>query len=238
MRCVSALLLTASLAAAAGINTDAAQPIGKGEVASVTRLRYQDLENDVERYLAQQTLVYGVYKRLALLTTIGYEWNSPGEDGATDLSVRGRFTFYFNNRGKRQALSFAFLLGGEIPIGEEPIGSPDGGLITGLVFTWEKSGWRIDADAIGIFRPNANDKRRADVAIVRELAIDDYRIWLGVLEFNFERNGDNDVLFISPGIVYEFRGWKIEASFQINAIEDARGPVPDFAVVFAVVHVF
>ncbi len=240
MSCVKsilALVCLASWASAAGINTDAAQPIGKGETASVTRLRYQQLENDIDRFLAQETIVYGVYKRLALLATLGYEWNSPGEDGFKDITVRGRFTFYFRNR-KREALSFAGLLGGEIPVGEEPLGSPDGGVLTGLVFTFEKSGWRVDADVVFTFRPNANDTRRADVALVRILAENDERLWLGVIELNFSRDGDSDVLYVSPGVVYEFVGWKIEGSIQINVADDSKTPTPDFAVVFAVVHVF
>lgn len=235
------LALVVSLAAAAhagGINTDAALTVGKGQVASRTKGRYADLEAAIDSFLLQQTFVYGATNQLGVFGTLGFLWSDRGPDGLTDLLLRGRWTF-FNRDEKRATLSFAMLGGVEVPVGEEPIGSPDGGLRSGLVGTWERSGWRVDADVEYAWRPNASDFLRADLAVTRTALVEtDRYLWLGVLELNYRRLGSDDALFLAPGVAYEVRGWKFEFSLQIAVWTDGPGPAPKWAGVLSVVHVF
>ncbi|MHC4576148.1 MAG: hypothetical protein ACYTED_01960, partial [Planctomycetota bacterium] len=235
VRLAAALLALAAGALASGINTNAALSAGKGQLVSRTRVRFSQLEADMERFLVQETLLYGATHRLSIIGTFGYLWNEPGPDGFTDLALRGRYKFFFRDE-KRATLSFAAILGGEIPLGEEPIGSPDGGLRAGLVSTWERAGWRLDSDVIYSWRPHANDFWRADVALTRNLAETEKALWMLVGELNYRRVGNGDVLFLAPGVVYELRGWKLELSVQIRVAEDAPGPTEEFAVAFSVVR--
>lgn len=237
MRCASVLLLLAAPALAGAINTDNALTEGIGQVVTRTRFRWVDLESEVDAYLAQQTVLYGATPRLSLLGTIGYVANDPGPDGWTDLALRGRFKFFARD-ARRETLSLAALLGYEIPVGEEPVGSPDGGVIAGLTGTWERNDWRIDGDLLGVFRPDAPDARRADLALARNFGLRRDSLWVAVLELNYERQGRNDVLFLSPGLAYERVAWRFEVSVQIAVAEDAAGPAPNAAYVFSVVYAF
>ncbi len=237
MRCASALLLLVLPALAGAINTDSALTEGVGQVVTRTKLRWVDLESEVDAYLAQQTVLYGATPRLSILSTLAYQWNDPGPNGLTDLALRGRFKFFYRD-ARRETLSLAALLGYEIPVGEEPIGSPNGGLIAGVTGTWEKNDWRIDADFVNAFRPDVADMRKADLAVSRNFALRRESFWIAVLELNYERTGSSDVLFLSPGLVYERVGWKFEFSLQIAVAEDASGPAPNGALVLSVVHAF
>ncbi len=237
MRCASALLVLASYAAAGAINTDSAIIAGKGQLVSKVKLRHQQLENDVDQYAAQATLLYGISHKISLIGTFGYSGNSPGPDGFQDFVLRARFKFYGRDE-KRATLTFSGLAGVEIPIGERPIGTPDGGLLVGLVGTWERHGWRVDGDVKLSLRPNASDFWRADLALIHIFHETDDVLWQAVLELNYRRPGRNDVLFLAPGLVYEMRGWKFEVSVQVNVWDNGTGPMPNFAIVFAAVHVF
>ena len=237
MRCASVLFVLAAHAAAGAINTDSAIIAGQGQIVSKVKLRAQRLENDVEQYAAQATLLYGITHKVSLIGTFGYTGNDPGPDGFQDFVLRARFKFYGHDE-KRATLTFSGLAGIEIPIGEQPIGGPDGGLLVGLVGTWEARGLRVDADVKASFRPNAPDFWRGDVALIYSFHETDDVLWQAVIELNFRRTGSNDVLFVAPGLVYEIRGWKLEISVQVNVWDNGTGPMPDFAIVFAFVHVF
>ncbi len=237
MRCASVLVVLASYAGAAGINSDSAIIAGEGQLVSKVTLRYQQLENDVDQYLTRATVLYGISHKISLIGTFGYTGNAPGPDGFQDFVLRGRFKIYGRDE-KRATLTFSGIAGVEIPIGEKPIGTPDGGVLVGLVGTWERHGWRVDADVKLSIRPNAPDFWRGDVALINSFAETDDVLWQAVLELNYRRLGNNDVLFLAPGLVYEIRGWKLEASVQINVWDNGTGPMPKFAIVFAAVHVF
>ena len=86
--------------------------------------------------------------------------------------------------------------------------------------------------------PRSIESLDADLALVRIVGETDDALWQAVLEFNYRRPGRNDVLFLAPGLVYGARGWSLQVSVQINVWDNGTGPMPDFAVVFAVVHVF
>jgi len=237
MRFVSALLLAASVAAAGGLNTDAAITVGERQFVSRTQARYESVEQSIDRYLARTTIVYGVTPRITGLATIGYAWQSPGPDGLTDLFLRGRFKIFGRDR-KRETLVFSATLGGEIPVGETPIGNPDGGLVAGLVGTFERDRWRVDADVQRAWRPDAGDVTRADVAVSYRFVEAEASQWLAILELNYRRVGRGDVLFLAPGLSYGIPGWSLEMSIQIAVATDVPGPAPEFAAVFGVVRVF
>ena len=237
MRFASALLLLASSALAGAINTDSAIIAGRGQIVAKGKVRYQQLENDVESYVGEATLLYGVTHKLSLLGTLGYVGTSPGPDGFKDAVVRARFKFYGRD-GRRQTFTISGLLGVEIPLDDPPVATPDGGLLVGLVGTWENNGWRIDADIKSSFRPNAVDFWRGDVALIRSFHETDDILLQWVIELNYRRPGHADVLFLAPGFVYETRGWKVEASVQFAIWENTTGVAPRFAIVLAAVHVF
>ncbi len=116
MRCASVLLVLAAHAAAGAINTDSAIIAGQGQIVSKVKLRAQQLENDVEQYAAQATLLYGITHEISLIGTFGYTGNEPGPDGFQDFVLRGRFKFYGRDE-KRATLTFSGIAGFEIPIG-------------------------------------------------------------------------------------------------------------------------
>jgi len=231
------LLVCAAPAIAGGINTDTALAVGKGTVVSRTQFRYADLEAEIERYLARQTVAYGVTGRLTAFATLAHVWNDPGPDGLTDLALFGRYKLFARD-AKRQTLTLSGILGVEVPIGEEPIGGDEPGLIAGVVGTWYRNLWEIDADLVRSFRPGRGDLLRTDVAVARSLLVT--RDWqlVGVLEANYTRVGGDDVLFVSPGLQLQLRGVVLEMSLQIRVLEDAAAPVSDFVGVFSVRFVF
>ncbi len=239
MRCASfaVVLALAAHVHAGAINTDSGLAEGKGQWLSKTQVRFSSLENDVERFLTKETILYGVSNRFNVLATFGHTWNSPGADGLQDLALRGRYKFYASDR-RQGTTSFALIAGGEIPIGDASVGSPDGGLLAGIAGTWEEAGWRVDGDVVSAFRANAPDERRADLALSYIFARPANAIWIGVLELNFRTKGGDGVLFLSPGLVYERSGWKIELSVQIPVADDASVPIEEYSTVFSVVHVF
>ncbi len=245
MRCARvavAALVLAGAARAGGINTDSALTVGKGQLVSRTLARIEHLRGDVERYVAQQTFAYGWTRKFSVLATLKHTWidapsGMPDGAGLNDLSLRGRYSF-FRRAEKRGTLGIAGILGAEIPIGEEPFGSPDGGLLAGFVATWEHKGDRLDVDFVNSFRPNAADARRIDVAYSRIVHEWDRGLIFGVLELNYRRTGANDVLFVAPGFLYEIVGLRIDVSFQIRVAEDARGTIPNGAFVLGFKTVF
>ena len=85
-RLAAALLMCAASSWAGAINTDSALIAGKGQIVSRTRVRFADIESDVEKYLAQETIVYGVTHKISILSTLGYEWNSPEQYAGTEHS--------------------------------------------------------------------------------------------------------------------------------------------------------
>jgi len=246
MRCADlagpllALLLVpflAQVAGAGGINTDSALAVGQGVVLSRTQLRYADLETEVSRYIASQTLAYGATSRLTLFTSIARIWNRPGPDGFTDLALFGRYKLWARD-ARRQTLTFSGIGGITLPVGEAPFGGGDPGLLAGGVATWYRDVWQIDLDLIHNLRPDRDDLLRADVAIARSLRQAERWQLVAVIEANFSRSGKDDVLFLAPGLQLQLRGVVLEASFQIRVAEDAAAPVPDYVAVFSVRVIF
>lgn len=239
MRCsraVAILLLLGAPLLADGINTNSALPVGRGTLVSRTQLRRADLEGEIERYLAGQTLAYGVSGRLTLFTTLAYVWNRPGPDGLTDLALFARYRFFARD-GKRQTLSFSTILGAELPTGREPIAG-DGGVIGGVVGTWAKREWTVDADAVRSFRIDRGDLTRANVAASYALLATPKLQLVAVLEANYRRDGSDDVLFVSPGLQFQLRRVILEGSLQVRVAEDAARVTPRHVAVLGVRFVF
>ncbi len=234
---LAALLLLAGHALATGINTNAALPVGEGTTVSRTQVRRSDLDGAVDRYLASQTLAYGVSGRLTLFGSLGYVWNQPGQNGVTDLALFSRYRL-FSRDAKRQTLAFSAILGAELPTGKKPFGGQSTGVIAGLVGTWAKRDWQVDANIVESFRFDARDRTRADLAVSYALLATKKFQFVGVLEANYRRQGDDDLLFVSPGVQLQRRNVILEASFQIRTAEDASGPTAGNVVVLGVRIVF
>ena len=240
MRCasVAALLIVCTAPAlASGINTNAALAVGKGRVVSRTQLRVADLEGEVEDYLATQTLVYGATANLSLFGTLGYLWKDPGPDALTNLRLFGRHELFARD-AHRETLTFSGILGVEVPVGKEPVGGGDAGLIAGAVGTWYRNVWEVDADVLATFRPDRGDLWQADVAVSRSLYERPNLQLVGVLEANFVRRGSEDILFVSPGLQLQLRGVILEASLQVPVADDATGPTPNWVAALGIRLIF
>ena len=238
MSCARAILVLMTLglpAFAAAINTDSAVAAGRGIAASRTQLRYARLEQDIDRYLIKQTFWYGATNKTTVFGTFGYLSNTPGSDGFTDIEIKGRFEF-FGRDARRETLSFSALVGVEIPV--KSLGDSDGGVLGGLVGTWEKGGWRIDGAIKKTWRSNARDSLQSDLALSKIIHERDVDFWFVVLELNHRQLGGDDVLFLAPGIVYEHAGYKIEFSAQVRVWEDAAMPTANVIFVVGFVFVF
>jgi len=237
VRLAAVLLACAPFAVAGGINTDTALAVGRGTVVARTQFRYADLDAEIDRYLARQTVAYGVTGRLTAFTSLAHVWNDPGPDGLTDLALFGRYKLLARD-ARRQTRTFSGILGVEVPVGEKPIGGDDPGLIVGAVGTWYRNLWEVDADLVKVFRPDRGDLLRADVAVARGLH--EARDWqlVGVLEANYSRTDSDDVLFVSPGLQLQLRGVILETSLQVRVLEDATAPTGKVVGVFGVRFVF
>ncbi|MHC4952569.1 MAG: hypothetical protein ACYTGZ_01665 [Planctomycetota bacterium] len=231
------LLLLAWPAFAGAINTDAAIAVGKGTVVSRTVARYDALDADIDRYLARQTVAFGASENLTLFGSLGYIWNRPGPDGFTDLKLFGRYEFYGRD-AKRETLSFAALLGVEVPLGNRPMGGGDGGLVAGLVGTWFRDIWQIDSDVEYTYRPDREDLWRADLALSVAFHEAEKLRLVGVLEANYRRQGSNDTLFLAPGLQIQFTRFLLELSIPIRVAEDSNSPTARFAAVLGIRFMF
>jgi len=234
---LAALLLLTGMASATGINTNAALPVGEGTFVSRTQGRWLDVEGEVDRYLASQTFAYGATGRLSLFGSLGYVWNEPGPNGVTDLALFGRYRIWSRD-AKRQTLAFSAILGADLPTGKQPIGGLSAGVIAGLVGTWAKRDWNVDADIVQSFRFDAPDRTRADIAVSYALLATRKLQFVGVLEANYRRQGDDHLLFISPGLQLQMRNVIVEVSYQIQVAEDAARPSARSVAVLGVRLVF
>jgi len=229
--------LLAPVANAGGINTDLALAVGRGVVVSRTQFRYANLETEISRYLASQTLAYGATSRLTLFASMAHLWNRPGPDGFTDLALFSRYKLWARD-AKRRTLTFSGIAGFTLPTGAAPFGGGDPALLAGVVATWYRDVWQIDLDLVYTLRPDHDDLLRADLAIARSLRQAERWQLVGVLEANFSRAGDDDLLFLAPGLQLQLRGVVLEASIQLRVAEDAAAPVPDYVAVFSVRVIF
>ena len=240
MRCASAvafLVVWAVPALAGGINTNTALAVGKGSVVSRTQLRVADLEGAIEEYLASQTFVYGATADLSVFATLAYLWKDPGPDDLTNLRLFGRYEL-FERDAHRETLTFSGILGLEVPIGEEPLGGGDPGLILGAVGTWYRNVWEVDADILATFQSDRDDLWQADVAVSRSLYEHRNVQLVGVLEANFVRRGSEDILFVSPGLQLQLRGVILETSLQVPVADDVAGRTPNVVAVFGIRLIF
>jgi len=235
------LLLFACPTFAGAINTDAAMAVGKGTIVSRTIVRVDDVDSslsrDIDRYLARQTVAVGASEKLTLFGSLGHVWNEPGPDGFTDLKLFGRYEFYGRD-AKRETLSFAALLGVEVPLGNRPIGGGDGGVVAGLVGTWYRNIWQIDSDIEYTHRPDRGDVVRADLAGSVAFHESETLQLVAVLELNFRRVGSIDALYLAPGLQVQFTRYLLEFSVPIRVAENSDRPTTRIAAVVGIRFIF
>ena len=179
------------------------------------------------------SVALGASEKLTLFGSAAYVWNRPGPDGFTDVKLFGRYEFYGRD-AKRETLSFAALLGVEIPLGNRPFGGGDGGLVGGLVGTWFRDIWQIDSDVEYTYRPDRDDLWRADLAVSVSFHEAEKVRLVGVLEANYRRQGSDDALYLATGLQVQFTRFMLEFSLPIRVAEDSRRPTARFAAVLGV----
>lgn len=231
------LLMLLGTARATGINTNAALPVGEGTSVSRTQLRRLDLEGEVDRYLVSETFARGINGDLTVFGSIGYIWDQPGSNGLTDLALFGRYQL-FSRDAERQTLAFSAILGVEIPTGTSPFGGQTTGIRAGLVGTWAKRDWNVDANIVHSFRIDEPDFTRVDLAVSYAFIGTRTLQFVGVLEANYRRPGDNNLLYLAPGLQLQMENFVYEASFQIRVAEDAAGPTARNVAVISLRIVF
>lgn len=223
---------------------------------------------DRTAWSAVSALGYGVDSDLALFGVVPYVGKrlESTEDGARrarsarglgDVSLFGRYTVFKRNfrGGNFRIAPFA---GVELPTGDDdesdsfgllPAGvQPGSGSwdpFGGIVLTYQRLDYQIDAQASYRINTEANDFEFGDVA--RLDASFQYRLWprqleggvpgfvYGILEANLihqEKNqsGGVDVpdsngtrLFLVPGLQYVTKRWIVEAAVQVPVVQDLNG---------------
>ena len=173
-----------------------------------------------------------------------------------DFTLAAKWRVYRNDFGPIDTARLAVIAGAEIPSGAEPFSSDSVDPVIGGVFSYIQGRNGFNADLIWKFNTGGeNEAVRAgegsadalfyDAAYLFRVVPDTFSsnssgAFYAIIEANgaYETNGDNELL-IAPGLLFEARGYAIEASVQLPLWQELdHRPETEFTVTLGVRFLF
>ena len=173
-----------------------------------------------------------------------------------DFTLAAKWRVYRNDFGPIDTARFSVIAGAEVPSGVEPFSSDSLDPVLGGVFSYIQGRNGLNADVIWKFNTGGeNEPVRVGEGSADALFYDaaylfrvvpetfsgsSFGALYAIVEANgaYETNGDNELL-IAPGLLFEARGYAVEASVQLPVWQDLdHRPETEFTVTLGVRFLF
>jgi hypothetical protein len=213
-------------------------------------------DRNIKRWTNTLTIGYGLAGDLAAFLEVPvvrqFTTTSDGRDSATgvaDLHAMLKWRVWQNDTGPLDTQRLSLMAGLDVPTYDRDFSSESFDPMLGVAYTQIQGRHGVNAALRYTFTTDGEDNPIMPGSSTADLLRYDasylYRLIperfgpqspgaaYAMLELNgnYETNGDHE-LFISPGLMYEGRGWVVELSVQLPLYQElSRRPEADFAIV-------
>ena len=216
-------------------------------------------DRNIQRWTNTLTIGYGIAGNLSayLEVPVVRQFTSGTTDdtndtGIADLHAMVKWRLWKNDPAPLDTQRLSLMVGLDVPTYDNDFSSESFDPMLGLVYTQIHGRHGFNAAIRYTFTTGGEDDPivagsstadllRYDASYLYRLAPEQFGpdsegAWylMAELNGNYETNGDSE-LFVSPGIMYEGRGWVVEMSVQLPLYQELdRRPEADFSIVFGV----